>query len=223
MTDNKSVAKHAWPSLNISRDLRSKLIDGVLSAIILCFTWLTVSLSISPVETTFGAPGLLIYVLGLMAISLYALQQALVNRRSEPTRAWFGMAGGFLAWAVVSICAYFGLPVVKSASLILIMMLSLILILLWRVLPIGPRFFGLAFVLNWLISILMHGGKLLTMFSPVFTLLFRATGYISILFIFLVLGWILFVTHRRIERVIGALSLWFLVSLALYVFRGNLF
>lgn len=216
--------KREWQILpRLNRDWRSKLVDGVLSSFILCLTWLLVSISIAPVNTRFGRPGLLVYVLGLMSISLYGLQQALDNHHSEPTRAWFGTAGGFLAWAVVSVSEYFGLPVDKSASLILIIMVSLTVALLWRVLPTGPRFFSLALLLNWLISILMHGGKILAMFSPVFTLLYRATGYISIFLVILGLGWTLFLTHRRIERVAGALGLWFLVSVALYVFRGNLF
>jgi hypothetical protein len=207
----------------INRDWRSKLVDGVLSVFVLCLTWLVVAISIAPVEVKFGAPGLLVYVLGLMAVALYCLQQALANQHAEPTRAWYGTAGGFLAWSVVSVSAYFGLPVQKSAGLILIIMVSLIVVLLWRVLPVGARFFGVAILLNWLGSIGMHTGEVLARFSPVFTLLYRATGYIAILAVFFGLGWILFLTRRRIERIGGALGVWFFVSLALYVFRGNLF
>lgn len=208
---------------HLSRDWRSKLVDGMLSSFVLYMTWLLVALTIDPLRASFGRPGLLVYVLGLIAVSIYALQQALVSQRSDPTKAWFGTTGGFLAWAVISVSENFGLPVEKSASLILIILVSLILVVLWRVLPTGPRFFGLAFVLNWLGSILMHSGKVLAAVSPVFTLLYRATGYISILFVVLVSIWILFLSRRRIERVSGALGLWFFISLALYVFRGKLF
>lgn len=207
----------------ISREWHSKLVEGVLAAIVLCLMWFIVALSIGPVEGAFGKPGLLVYVLGVMAVSLFALQQALAHRHSEPVRAWFGTAGGFLAWVVVLICAHFGLPVEKSAGLILMMMVSLIVLLLWRVLPVGPRFFGLAFLLNWFSRILMYAGEVLAKFSPVFDLLYRATGYLAMLFGTLGLGWILFFSKRRIERIAGALGLWFLVSLALYVFQGNLF
>lgn len=215
---------HEWNILpNLNREWRSKLIDGVLSAIILFLMWLLVAISIDPIKTRFGQAGLLVYVLGLMAISLLTLQQAMVSRHSEPTRAWFGTASGFLAWAVVSVCENFGLPVERIAGLILIIMVSSIVWLLWRVLPVGPRLFGTAFLLNWSINILMYGGKVLASISPVFTLLYRMTGYTAILMAFLNMGWILFLSHRRIDRVRGALGIWFLVSLALYVFRGDLF
>jgi hypothetical protein len=207
----------------LNRDWRSKLADGVLAAAVLYLTWLMVALSIDPVNAIFGTPGLLVLVLGLMAISLYALQQALNNQHSDPTRAWYGTAGGFLAWAVVSVSAHFGIPVEKAAGMILLIMLALIVVVLWRVLPTGPRFFALAFLLNWLANLGMHASEVLAHFSPFFTLLYRATGYLSLLAGLLELGWILFFTRRRIERISGALALWFLVSLSLYVFRGKLF
>jgi hypothetical protein len=213
-----------WQFLpEINNDWRSKLVDGVLSAFVLCLTWLVVALSIGPVEVIFGTPGLLIYVLGLMAIAVYSLQQSMNNHHAEPTRAWYGAAGGFLAWSVVSVSAHFGLPVQKSSGLILIIMAGLIVAELWRVLPVGPRFFCVALLLNWLGSICMHIGGVLSRYSPIFTLLYRATGYIAILLALLGIGWVLFLTRRRIERISAALVIWFLVSLALYVFRGNLF
>lgn len=212
-----------WFLPELSRAWRSKLVDGVLAAVVLYLTWLIVAITLEPIKVAFGAPGLLVYVLGLMAVALYALQQSLSHQHSEPTRAWFGLAGGFLAWAVVSISGRLGLPVEKAAGAILYIMVALIVVLLWRVLPIGPRFFGLAFLLNWLGSIIMHAGKVLAQFSPVFDLLYRATGYLAILFGVLGLGWILFFSQRRIERIAGALGLWFLASLAVYVFWGSLF
>ncbi len=212
---------NAFP--NINRDLRSKLIDGVMSTLMLCLMWLVIALSIRPVEVAMGRPGLLIYVLGLMSVAVLCLQQAQSVRRSEPTRAWYGMVGGFLAWAVVSVCEYFGLPIQNIAGLILLIMVALIVAQIWRGLSIGARFFSGAFLLNWLGTLLMNVGEMLAGLSPVFTLLYRSTGYIAILLALLGLGWILFLSQRRIERVTGALVLWFLVSVALLVYRGNMF
>jgi hypothetical protein len=212
---------HAFPEIN--HELRSKLIDGVLSAVILCLMWLVVALSIRPVEVAMGRPGLLIYVLGLMAIAVLCLQQAQGIRRSEPAQAWYGMAGGFLAWAVASVSEYFGLPVQNSAGLILLIMVSLIVAQLWRVLPIGARFFGAAFLLNWLGTLVMILGEMLAKLSPILTFLYRATGYLALLLALLGLGWVLFSSKRRIERITGALGIWFLLSLALLIFQGSLF
>jgi hypothetical protein len=210
--------------LRLDREWQSKLVDGVLVAVILCLTWLIVTLTIRPIEVHFGMPGLLVYVLGLMAISMYALQQALVARRSDTTRAWYGIAGGFFAWTVIAVSTHLGLPVSHPAGLVLIMMVSLIIGLMWRpVLPVGARFFSLTLLLNWAGYVIMSAEERLSAFSPFFTLAYRATGYLSILLAVLALGWILFLTRRRVQRISGALAVWFLVSLALYVFMGDLF
>ena len=63
----------------------------------------------------------------------------------------------------------------------------------------------------------------LSSLSPVFALTYRATGYLAIVGALLILGWILFKTRRRIQRVNGALALWLLLSLAIYVFYGQVF
>ena len=56
--------------------------------------------------------------------------------------------------------------------------------------------------------------RVLAEYSPVFTLLYRATGFLAVLFALVGLGWILFFTRRRIERISGAIGVWFLLSLA---------
>jgi len=212
------------PLSKISRDWRSKLVDGVFVAVALCLTWLTVTLTVRPVALYFGRPGLLIYVLGLLAASMYALQQSLAAGRPDTIRVWYGTAGGFLAWTVISVSSYLGLPVSHPANVILIMMVSLIVAMLWRpVLPLGVRFFSLTMLLNWAGSMIVSAQETLSGFSPFFTLMYRATGYLAVILVVLALGWILFVSRRRIQRISGALAIWFLVSLALYVFRADLF
>jgi cbb3-type cytochrome oxidase subunit 3 len=54
-------------------------------------------------------------------------------------------------------------------------------------------------------------------------LAFRAMGVLSIFIISLALVWILFRSRRRLQRISAALAIWFLFSLALYLFRGSLF
>ncbi len=94
-----------WQFLpELSREWRSKLFDGVLATVVLCLTWLIVTITIRPVEVAFGAPGLLVYALGLVAAALYGLQQALSRAHSEPTRAWFGMAEA--SWPGQSFCLH---------------------------------------------------------------------------------------------------------------------
>jgi hypothetical protein len=156
---------------------------------------------------------------------MFSLQQALVPGRLDITRAWYGIAGGFLAWSVAEVCIYLGVPLMPNlAGLVPLIMVVLIVTLLWRtVLPVGARFFSLTLLLNWIEHVFMQIGKLLATFSPIFELAYRATAYLAIFAVLLVLGWIVFQSRRRLQRISGALAIWFLVSLALYVFRGTLF
>jgi hypothetical protein len=203
----------------------SKLTDGVLAAAVLILIWMTVALAIRPISMAFGPPGLLVYDLGLLAVAMFALQQALVPGRIDAVRAWYGITSGLLAWAVVEVTGYLGVPVMPGmAVVILLIMAGLIVWLMWKtVLPAGARFFSLTLLLNWAEHLLMETEETLAVFSPVFHLVCRATGFLAILLAVLALGWILFQSRRRIQRISAALAIWFLFSLALYVFRGSLF
>ena len=203
----------------------SKLTDGILAAVVLVLLWLVVYLAVRPIQAMFGNPGLLVYVLGLLAVSMFSLQQALLLRHSETTRAWYGMAGGFLAWSVTEVVNQLGVPLLPGlAGMVLLIMVALIVTLLWRHgLPVGARFFALTYLLNWVELFLMYIQERLAQYSPIFTLTYRATGYLALLAVALTLGWIVFQSRRRIHRVSAALAVWFFISLALYVFRGSLF
>jgi hypothetical protein len=203
----------------------SKLADGLFASLVLVLVWLMVAIAIRPISVAFGPPGLLVFILGLLAVSMFCLQQALVPGRLDTTRAWYGIAGGFLAWAVTEVSIYLGVPLLPNlAGLIPLMMTALIVALLWLpVLPTGARFFALTFLLNWSGHVFMRIEEILATYSPIFDLIYHATAYLAMLAVLAVLFWIVFQTPRRIHRISGALAIWFLVSLALYVFRGSLF
>ncbi len=202
-----------------------RLVDGILASLALVLAWLMVAITIRPISVAFGPPGLLVFVLGLLAVSMFCLQQALVPGRLDTTRAWYGIAGGFLAWVVTEVSIYLGIPVLPNlAGLIPLLMAILIVMLLWRtVLPTGARFFALTFLLNWAGHVFMRIEEMLAAYSPIFELIYRATAYLALLAVLAVLFLVVFQTRRRIQRISGALAIWFLVSLAIYVFRGGLF
>lgn len=203
----------------------SKLTDGVLPAVILILLWMMIALVDRPIQLVFGMPGLLVYDLGLLAVAMFALQQALHNQHSETLRTWYGIVGGFLSWAVVEVSSELGVSLLPNlASLILLIMVSLIITLLWRSgLPLGARFFCLTFMLNWTVMVYMKVSSALALMSPIFTLTFRATGYLAAIALVLTLVWLLFQSRRRSQRLTSALYIWFMVSLMMYVFRGALF
>ncbi len=207
-----------------NREWWSKLTDGILTAVLMILVWLTVLLVIRPISLMFGTPGLLICVLALLAGAMAALQQALVPGRGDITRAWFGMAGGFLSWSVVEVNSYLGVPILPNlAGMLLLVMVILIVTLLWRsVLPLGARLFSLVFLLNWTAHDFMRIQGVLAGLSPIFQLIYRATGYLAIFVLILVLGWMLFQSRRRLQRVSAALLIWFLFTISVYAFSGPL-
>lgn len=209
----------------ISRDGWSKLTDGLLAAVILYLLWLFVVLAIRPIEQRFGQPGLLVYTLGLLAVAMYALQQAIFQRHSETTRAWYGIASGSLAWSVMEVSTFLGAPILANAGgVILMIMVSLIFTLLWRsALPLGMKFFGVTLLMNWAEYILMQVQAWLSSLSPIFALSYRITGYLALFGIVLAIGYIFSYSRRRLQRISAALLVWFFASLALYVFWGSLY
>jgi hypothetical protein len=182
-------------------------------------------LVIKPVKTAFGTPGLLVYALGLLAIAMYCFQQALVYRNDEPQRAWYGITGGFLAWSVVLVSTNLGFPFLPGpASAVLLIMLALVVFVMWRnYLPLGARFFFLTLLLNWGGFLVMQAEQVLSRLSPVIFLAYRAAGVLAVLAAVFALIWVLFRSHRRIQRISGALAIWFLLSLAISIFHGRIF
>jgi hypothetical protein len=203
----------------------SKLKDGLLAAVILFLLWLFVMLVITPVKAAFGTPGLLVYALGLLAIAMYCFQQALVSQHADSLRAWYGIAGGFLAWSVILVSTNLGYAFLPTpASAILLIMLALVVFVMWRsYLPLGARFFFLTVLLNWGGYLVMQAERVLSRLSPVIFLAYRAAGVLAVLAAVFALIWVLFRSHRRIQRISGALAIWFLLSLAISIFHGQIF
>ena len=206
---------------SLSPNLWSKLIDGILSVIILCLTWMVIAICIYPIESVFGMPGLLIYILGLLSVAMYSLQQSLVQRKSEPTRAWFGIAAGVICWAVIWISTHVGASLEFPATIIFLIMVGLIVILFWRtIFTIGPRFFSLALLLSWVGYAVMTALSLLAERSQIFMFFFQIAGYLALLCAILLTGWMILKSQRRIHQIIAALAIWFLLTVAIYVFLG---
>jgi hypothetical protein len=205
-------------------DWWSRITEGIFTAALLYLFWILFAQVLRPIELVYGAAGLLIFTLALMAIAMLFLQLSLVVQYSDYKRAWFGIAGGFFAWSVVEGNTRYGLPIPVPAGFVPMIMAALIVFLLWRShLPVGARFFSLTFLMHWAGFLLLSFQARLASFSPVLSLLFHITGVLAVLLLIIVLCWVLFQTQRKIQRATGALILWFLGSVILYVFRGPIF
>jgi len=156
---------------------------------------------------------------------MFALQHSIQEKNSHILRAWYGIAAGFLCWVVTEISMLLGTPLFPwPGGVVIIIMVALVFYILWiNGLPFGVKFFTAVFFLNWATHLFVELQEFFAFDSPVFTLTYRITGYAAGLGIFLTLGYILFNSKRRIERVCASVLVWFLFSLVIYIFRGRLY
>jgi hypothetical protein len=200
------------------------MVDGIFSAALLLLASITILLVIRPIAVAFEQPGLLIYMLALLAVSMYSLQQALLPVYTDTARAWYGIVGGMLSWSVARVSSEMGVPILPNpAGIVLLIMVVLIVALLWKsALPLGGRFFSLTFLLNWAANVFLSVQGWLAQISPIFALSLRLVGVLAAAGAVLIAGWILFRSRGRMQRVSGALALWFLTNLVLSIFSGIL-
>lgn len=205
------------------RDLPSKILDGFLPALVLYLLLMLILLGLGPIQTFFGGPGLMVYVLSLLGVAMYSMQRSLALRLSETTRAWYGMAAGVLAWAVVEISAMLepsAGPGLRGT--ILLMLVSLVGALLWRhSLPLGGRFFWLTFCANWAGSGLLDFLKLASTWSPAFLLFYRMTGIAAAAGAVMILVWVFASSQRRVQRIWASLAIILLAVYSVYSFQGG--
>lgn len=206
--------------MNIRRDLTSKFVDGLVPALILYLLNMLILMITSPLERFFGGTGLMIFVIGLVAVAMFSLQRSLWSRSSEVARAWYGMAGGLLGWWVIEASTFlenrslFGLT-----SFVVLIMASLMTGLLWRpFLPLGARFF-MASLLG------LAGERVMIVFlhpfsgwSPVARLLYIGLGIGLIMALMGVMAWMFLFSERRIQRMGAALSMALLAIGVFYLF-----
>lgn len=207
----------------VNRDLRSKLIDGLLTALLLLLLTIVVVFFVAPINRQFGYPGLLVYTLILLALSAYTLDRSLNTRLPETTRAWYGLIGGMLAWNVAVFSSRMALSdLLSDAYLLIFILLTLIVITLWhRVFPISVKFFSQALLLSWLCQYLQSKAVIMDQFLKSLTGSFNWVSYLAILGVMGTLFWLFFYSDRRIKRMWGALWIWFFLAMLVYVTHGG--
>ena len=208
----------------IKKDLISKLVDGLASAVVLLLLLGLLRFLENPFAQVLGRPGVLAYTFIILAASIFCLERSSVTRISETTCTWYGMLGRVLAWVVTKLSGEMGTAGISGlSSLILLIMVSLITATLWlRVLPIGVRFYFLIFILNWIVSLLLLGVETWSIRIPFITIIWRVSGYLGILGGLVTLGWMFYFSEKRIQRLWYGLWVWFCLDLAAHVFVVNL-
>lgn len=211
--------------MNWKRDLSSKFFDGILPVFVLYLVWQTTLLPVGILYHRFGGPGLMVYALGLIAVAVYSFQRGLSTRIAETTRGWYGMASGLLAWAATEFTSMISQESLSDLDTAIPLLLAiLITALLWRqYLPAGARFFLTTYLSNGAGHILITFFRLLAGTSPAASLFYLIMGYAAIALALGGLGWILFFSERRLQRMWAALVVLMTASAAVYIFWGGWF
>lgn len=206
--------------MNWRMDLRSKLIDGALAALILSLLTFLVVLLVNPIQGSLGRPGLLVYTLVLMAVSVFFLEHSLPTRIPEWTRAWYGMVGGLIAWLSVTMSNKLGIASIPSLTGILVLILfALTITRLWRrYLPAGARFYSITVLLAWTGELIVDSRAIITAMYAKMAVVYRLGGYAAVLGAFLAMWWIFTQTDRRIQRLSAAPLLAFFAVIAGFIF-----
>lgn len=202
------------------QDLQSKLLDGIITAAGLFFVAMTITLLVFPIRASLGRPGLLIYTLILMAISVFCVERSVQARIYEPVRAHYGMFAGLIGWTSISLSNDLGIPSVNSVTGILVMILfTLTVTRLWkRSLPLGGRFYAIAMMLAWVAELILNTRADIVRLYPFSDRVYPFLGFAALLGCILSVFWIFTQTYKRLDRLSAAPILAFCAVIAANLF-----
>jgi hypothetical protein len=206
--------------MNASQELRSKWVDGPLAIVLILALTAGLILLIRSSQAL-GDSGQVAYMLVCLGLSLFSLRGSLAEKAGEMRRAWLGLCGGMLAWAVIEMAQLLGFAAIEDAGgSVLFLLAACVLGLLWQSLPLGARFWMALFFMNWAGHVLIFTQRFLAQTVPVFTVTEKAMGFLAGLGIPVVFGLIFIRATSRVQRLWGAVWVWFLTAVIYYVFRG---
>ncbi|HNS63449.1 MAG TPA: hypothetical protein PKN11_03410 [Anaerolineaceae bacterium] len=203
----------------ISEKQQSIVLDGILVAAVLYLLMLMLELLIQPILVMSGRPGLLIYSLVILVISILFLDRSFhVGWGIDQART--GLIGGVLGWVFISsIDVLIGLFTTTAQSFFWLLFCSLFVAVLWkRVFPLGVRFYLLAVLLNWLGHFLVAGADMMDWIGQVGELPMDLVGWVAIAGAAVSMAYIFLGEKSRVQRAGGALSLCIFLMIALKIY-----
>ncbi len=206
----------------IRRDFRSKIVDGLLCVVVLLVLRELLSLLLIPFRLAFETQaGVLLYVVGMLAVSVFCLERSLLTRYSEPYRAWYGIVGGLVGWVVIEVSnSLEAVQLVGAAGVVSLILIALVISILWRrnILPTGVKLYGLVILLNWVGHLLITALTwLIVSFSFLGWVQYVAGGICLAGSLFGIVALFLH-SDRRIQRLWYAVFIWYLLQFALQLF-----
>lgn len=196
----------------VQHDWKSKWVDGLATASILGIVTMSLNLLIVPFSRLFdNNAGLLLYSIGILAISALCLERGLLHRYPEHLRAWHGLVGGVVGWMFIEVSNDLAAVSLTSvASVLALFMVCLVLSILWRrgYLPLGAKFFCLGLLVSWIGQIWILSLHFVTVRIPSLEILNPITGWLNITCFLISLALLFLKTNRRVQRLSFALFIW---------------
>jgi hypothetical protein len=206
-------------------ELRSKLLDGLLTPLVLVLLSVLLALLIRPVDIIFQRPGLLIYTIVMLAFAILSLERCVVPRYNDAIRACWGIVGGVFTWGVIEMSDFIGVRGLTSETgMISMVLVGLIIGVLWRkVLPQGVKFFSVALLCGWVGHMgLYYIDLIINMNSVESNSVYSIIGIALLGLAAFILLWNFIQSKSRISRLWGAMIVWMCIMLLIYIFRGNI-
>lgn len=206
----------------IGNESASKLNDGLVPPIVMTLLALLYNLLVLPVQYILLLPGMLVLGLFTLALGAYSLDRCIQERFTQPERAFHGMLAGCYFWFSADIANRLGQEQISIQTIAILMLLvTLVLTALWRtVLPIGVKFFGMVFLLNWIDRFLFTGPFALLKIWNIPAQIQTIYGWVALIIAAGIIVWLIFHNTARVYRLWAAACVWFFSLQAITLLCG---
>jgi hypothetical protein len=185
------------------QDWRSKLLDTIAIGGGLVVINFALIMFVSFVERVYGRTGLFVFAFILMVIAIFC-----------PER----YSRGLLSWVIIELALIIGQQNVSVfTEMVVISLVILVTVTLWRrSFSTGLQFFVLTFLFGWMVRIILSGFRhLQNGLLMVYDVLWWAAIVFGLLSLG-VIGWTMFRSRTRIQRLMMAVMLWFCLMIVIY-------
>lgn len=206
--------------MSANTDMRSKLIDGILAFILptvgmfgLIFMFRLAKLA--------GDAGYWVFAALVLPMSLWLLHRSLDEARSEVSRAWYAIWGGFCGWTFTELGHTLGfLSIEDWEGAFLFVLTVAVTALVWKRVPLGLRFWVAIFELNWFGHLVILLQKHLLGTDAALAAAFTVTGTVCGVALIGLAYWLFAKSTARIQRIWCGLAMWQMLVIVMFALRG---
>ena len=206
--------------MNIKTDLRSKLVDGIL-AFILPTVGMFSLIFMFRLAKLAGDAGYWIFAALVLPISMWLLNRSFDESRSEIARAWYAIWGGFCGWTFTELGHTLGfLSMEDWEGAFLFVLTVAVSLIVWKLVPLGLRFWVSIFGMNWLGHLVILVQKHIFDTGPALTTAFTITSVVCGAALIGLAYWLFAKSTTRLQRIWCGLWMWQMLVIIMFAMRG---